>query len=449
MSNLDITYISELKIGQVIPSDIYFDKTLLIKAGTKIDNALLQNLHNWGITKLSSLYTKNETPEVPKPQIKKKEKIFYSKELFDIKKLFYESLQYVVSETRYGLILNGDAQITWLENLFISSLLSSQVSIALLSLKKKDPYSYFHSFDVFLLGSLLAEMSGIRDIRSFAIGCLLHDIGKLQISNELLQKEGKLSKAEFDEIQKHPLYGVDFMEENNLSSSYKDLVKSHHERLDGTGYPEGLTESFLSEEVRLLAVVDTYSALTLQRSYRGAFSSIKAFELLLGKHHKYDKKFVINLMELVNIYPTDSIVRLSNGKKAKIKSVHENQPYFPFLEEIGTKRIYQLPLNFSVTISRFIEWDQVSDLEADDDLNKKEIYWSYFINHISAGNMEEAMNYYRLITEGMELSNIFIDVIIRMIKEIEIKRVEGELSTGEEHDAFLKIKDILVETFNK
>ncbi|KGR79824.1 HD-GYP domain-containing protein [Ureibacillus manganicus] len=450
MSNLDITFIDELEEGEIIQSDIYFNKTLLIKAGTKIDDVLLKSLQNWGITKLNTLYLKNPERDVEIEQIpKKKEKIFYSKELFDIKKLFYESLQYVVSETRYGLILNSDAQITWLENLFISSLLNSEISMGLFNLKKKDPYSYFHSFDVFLLGSLLADMSGIRDIRSFAIGCLIHDIGKLEISNEVLHKDGALSKVEFDEIQKHPLYGVEFMKKNNIPSEYLDLVKSHHERLDGTGYPEGLTGDDLSEEVRLLGVVDTYSALTLQRSYRKAFSSIKAIELLLSKANKYDTKYVIHLMELINIYPTDSIVRLSNGRKARIKSVHPNQPYFPILEEIGKPKVYQLPLNFSVTISRFIEWDQVVDSEADDHIDKREIYWNLLISKITDGDMEEAMNCYNLITKGMGLNNIFIDVIIPLIKEIETKRIEGELSTGEEHDAFLKIKDILGAAFKE
>ncbi|SOC08654.1 HD-GYP domain-containing protein (c-di-GMP phosphodiesterase class II) [Ureibacillus xyleni] len=450
MSNIDIQYIRGLKKGEVIPNDIYFNKTLLIKAGTQIDDMILKNLKSWGITKLNSLYIKNDNhPDEELLQsyqtaVKKKEKIFYSKELFDIKKLFFESLQYVVSETRYGLILNSDTNISWLENLFISSLLNTEISIALFNLKKKDPYSYYHTFDVFLLGSLLAEKSGIKDVRSFAMGCLLHDIGKLDIGNELLQKEGALSKAEFDEIQKHTLYGIDFIVKHKIIGPFLDIVKSHHERLDGTGYPEGLKGDDLSEEVRLLGVVDTYSALTLQRAYREAFPAKKAIELLLSKGNKYDIKYVIKLMELINIYPTSSIVKLSNGKKARIRFVNDNQPYFPILEEIGTRKVYQLPLNFSVTISRFVEWDQVVDTSGEDSIDKKELYWNYFSSNLISGNMEEALNFYNLLTDGLGINNIFIDVIVRLIKEIESKKLEGELSTGEEHDAFLRIKDILV-----
>ncbi len=446
MVQADMNFINELKTGDVITSDIYFNKTLLIKAGTEVNDALLKNLQHWGITNLHTLHNQNNTPSVintDQQSVKKKEKIFYSKELFDIKKLFYESLQYVVSETRYGLILNSDTKLSWLENLFISSLLDSRISTSLFSLKKKDPYSYFHSFDVFLLGALLAQRSGIHDIRSFAIGCLIHDIGKLKISKKLLQKEGNLSKVEFEEIQKHPLYGIEFMKENDLPFTYLDLVKSHHERLDGTGYPEGLQGEALSEEVRLLAIVDTYSALTLHRPYREPFPSTKAIELLLSKENKYDLKYVIKLMELINIYPTACIVRLSNGKQARVRSVNENQPYRPIIEEIGTSKIYELPLNFSVTIISFIKWDQIVDLKLDHSINKQEIYWYSFINQLINGDMEKAVDYYQMITEGMSSSNIFIDVIIRSIKEVESKREEGQLSIGEEHDSLLRIKNIL------
>lgn len=453
MSNIDIHYIRGLRKGEIIPNDIYFNKTLLIKAGTKIDDTILRNLKSWGITKLNSLYIKTEKDENNKNEeliqpfetvVKKKEKIYYSKELFDIKKLFFESLQNVVSEARYGLILNSDTKISWLENLFISSLLNTDIAIALYNLKNKDPYSYYHTFDVFLLGSLLAEKCGIRDVRSFAMGCLLHDIGKLDIDNELLHKEGALSKAEFDEIQKHTLYGIDFIVKHKIIGPFLDIVKYHHERLDGTGYPDGLKGEDLTEEVRLLGVIDTYSALTLQRAYREAFPAKKAFELLLSKGNKFDIKYVIKLMELINIYPTSSIVNLSNGKKARIRYVHDNQPYFPILEELGTSKVYQLPLNFSVTISRFVKWDQVVDNSEDDSIDKKEIYWNYFSASVISGNMEEAVNFYNLLTEGLEINNIFIDVIVRLIIDIETKKLEGELSTGEEHDAFIRIKDLLV-----
>ena len=449
MERMDENFINDLRNGEVITNDIYFNKTLLVKAGSIVNDALLKNLQNWGI---KNLYISNymsplkRRTEAVKP-LNKKEKIFYSKELFDIKSLFYESLQYVVSETRYGLILNNDAQISFLENLFISSLLDSRILTSLLELKKKDPYSYFHSFDVFLLGALLADWSDIEDIRTFAIGCLIHDIGKVKIDRSLLQKEATLSKTEFEEMQKHPLYGVEILAENGLPTSYIDFVKSHHERLDGSGYPEGLSGEAISKEVRLLAVVDTYSALTLQRPYREPFSSVKAIELLLSKKNKYDLNYVINLMELINIYPPDCIVRLSNGRRAKIKSVNENQPYFPILQELGTSKVYELPLNFSVTIIRYLEWNQISDKKLDKSINKKEMYWDSFLHQLLDGDEQEAIHYYGKLTEGMTENNAFIDIIVRLIKEVEAKRIEGQLSIGEEHDALLKIKDLITHNF--
>jgi putative nucleotidyltransferase with HDIG domain len=448
-----VKFMEQLNNGDIIASNIYFDRTLLIKAGTVVDSRIIQNLQNWGFTKVNVAHPDDDlSPKANEENLQqenKKEKIFYSKGLFDIKQLFYESLQYVVNEARYGLILHNDTHLQWLENLFISSLSDSRISTSLFSLKKTDPYSYFHSFDVFLLGSLLADVSGIKDVNSFAVGCLIHDIGKLKIKKYLLQKQGKMSKSEFEEIQKHTMYGVEWIKENDFPSHYEHLTKSHHERLDGSGYPEGLHGNSISAEVRILSIVDTYSALTLNRPYRQPFSATKAIELLLSKKNKFDLKYLINFLELLNIYPSDSIVRLSNGKKARVKSVNEYQPYRPILEELGTSIIFELPINFSVTILRFIEWDEISEFKQNEYENEKETFWHSFLNQLTNGNREAALYNFKMITEGMTLNNIFIDVIVKSIKEIELKWEEGRLSIGEEHDALLVLKDILELTLNK
>ncbi|WP_409303422.1 HD domain-containing phosphohydrolase [Peribacillus sp. SCS-155] len=437
--------ISQLKNGDIITTDVYFNHTLLLKAGTVVNESIIQKLHSWGITKLNFVYSKMDPALLERDSFleNKKEKIFYSKELFDIKQLFYESLQYVVNEARYGVILNNNHQLRWLESLFISSLSDTRISTSLFSLKKADSYSYFHSFDVFLLGSLLADVSGIKDINSFAVGCLIHDIGKLKTKKALLQKEGKLSKSEFEEIQKHTIYGVQWLKENGFPASYEELTKSHHERIDGSGYPDGLKGDSISPEIRILSIVDTYSALTLKRTYKEPVPATIALELLLSKKNKFDLKYVINFLELLNIYPADSIVRLSTGKKARVKSVNENQPYRPLLEEIGTSKTFELPINFSVTIRRFIEWNEILDVDDDEQENAKKHDLNSFLDQLTNGNREETMNIFSAISEGMTLNNIFIDIIVKSIKEVETKWEEGRLSIGEEHDALLTIKDIL------
>lgn len=435
-----------LKHGDIISTDIYFNKTLLIKAGTVIDDDVITRLKNWGISKVNVVELGQEfSPQmhaVSTPTVKKKQTIFYSKSLFNIKELFYESLQYVVSESRYGYVLHNDLQMQWLENLFLDALKDSKIASALFTLKNKDPYTYFHSFDVFLLGSLLANISGIRDIKSFAISALIHDIGKLKLPTNLLSKEGKLTTKEYQEIQRHTIYGVEWAKENKLPIHYYPLIKYHHERLDGTGYPDNLKAHQIPSDVRILSIVDTYSAMTLKKPYREPMSSTKAIEFLLGKQQKFDLKFLINFIELLNIYPKDSIVRLSNGKTARIKSINENQPYRPLLEELDGSATFELPMNLSVTIPRFIRWDNISEF-SNPERDKKEISWNSFINSVINGNQIKSVETFTQLTKGMAKNDIFIDVIVKSIKDILNKRDEGQLSVGEEHDALIIIKEIL------
>ena len=117
--------------------------------------------------------------------------------------------------------------------------------------------------------------------RHLAVGGLLHDIGKLCVPLEILQKPGALTDEEFAEIQRHPEAGRRLLDElGGFSPVVRDLVSDHHERLDGTGYPRGLTEEELPLETRILAVCDVYDALVSDRVYRAAWTPERAFELL-------------------------------------------------------------------------------------------------------------------------------------------------------------------------
>ncbi|WP_216829502.1 HD domain-containing phosphohydrolase [Alkalihalobacterium elongatum] len=444
-----IKSLPELIKGDILCDDIYFkDKLLLLSAGTVINREAVKKLATWGIRQVNVIEPLgyNGSKETKR---KKKDKILYSRQLFDIKQLFYEGLQYVVNESRYGYVLNNDYQLRWLENLFVAIMSDDRISITLFRLKRVDSYSYFHSFDVFLLGSLFAKSLGVEDIKTFATGCLIHDVGKLKIPKEILRKEGKLTKSEFEVMQNHTIYGVEWVRKNNLSPIFEQLIKSHHERLDGSGYPEGLVDHELSTEVRLLSIVDTYSALTLKRPYRDPFTATKAIELLLNKKHKYDLAFLICYIELLNIYPTDSIVKLSNGKTARVKEVNETQPYRPILEELDGSGIFELPVNLSVTIPKFIKWDSIYEWDQKNDNHLRENFWGNYLVNLMNGNINEAIESYKVLANGMSNEGIFIDIIVKSIKEIGEKWEAGQLSVGEEHDALLGIQEILSLTLER
>jgi HD-GYP domain-containing protein (c-di-GMP phosphodiesterase class II) len=146
----------------------------------------------------------------------------------------------------------------------------------------KSPWTYRHSdracvIVVGLAAALGAEERELGDLRRAA---LLHDVGKLAISNRILDKPGKLTPAEFAEVREHPVVTRRILERVPGFGGLAPLAAAHHERLDGTGYPEGLTADELTMPMRLLAVADVYEALTSQRPYRAAMSSREAIAII-------------------------------------------------------------------------------------------------------------------------------------------------------------------------
>jgi HD-GYP domain-containing protein (c-di-GMP phosphodiesterase class II) len=147
----------------------------------------------------------------------------------------------------------------------------------------KDAYTELHTRRVALRAVQVGEELGLSGgrLRSLAIGGLLHDIGKLSVPTEILQKPGPLSDDEYAVIRRHPESGRSLVHElGGFPAEVARLVMDHHERLDGSGYPRGLRDQDLDLETRILAVCDVYDALLSKRVYREAWSEEAAFSLL-------------------------------------------------------------------------------------------------------------------------------------------------------------------------
>lgn len=164
----------------------------------------------------------------------------------------------------------------------------------LLSLSSHNYYAFSHCLQVstFALGLWLTINEGaVSDIHSFAVGCMVHDIGKMKISNAILNKPGKLTEEEFAEIKRHPQYGVELLS-GFLSEPSLDIVLHHHERYDGTGYPEGLKENEISDNAKITTIADVYDALTTNRAYAKAdkpFDALLKMKKEMVGHFEHEK----------------------------------------------------------------------------------------------------------------------------------------------------------------
>ena len=156
------------------------------------------------------------------------------------------------------------------------------VRALLVRLANKDDYTAEHTRGVALRAVQVGEELGLAPVRlrELAVGGLLHDVGKLAVPNEILQKPDALTDEEFDVIKRHPESGSELVRELGFSAQVARLVLDHHERLDGTGYPRGLGAPDLDIETRILAVCDVFDALLSKRVYRDAWRLDDALELI-------------------------------------------------------------------------------------------------------------------------------------------------------------------------
>ncbi|MCC6178037.1 MAG: HD-GYP domain-containing protein [Chloroflexi bacterium] len=214
----------------------------------------------------------------------------------------------------------------------INEVLESNTLASLESLKSHNDYTFQHSVDVAVVGILLGRTAGLpRDqLRELALGCLLHDLGKIYIDEAILDKPGKLTPEEFDEIKKHPQMGFELIRRMPVFSILPAHVAfQHHERQDGTGYPRGLigandVSRSLTDRMNprrmlliaeLAAVADVYSALTSDRPYRPSLPLDKAATIMTdiaGDH--LNAEVVAMLMRTIPMFPVGHWIEILSGK---------------------------------------------------------------------------------------------------------------------------------------
>ena len=184
-----------------------------------------------------------------------------------------------------------------LEDAFID--LTETVSRAM---ETRDPYTAGHQRKVAALARLVGEKLGLSadELQGLYIGALLHDIGKIATPESILTKPGRLTQEEWSLIKVHAMQGYEILKETTLPWPVAEMALHHHERLDGSGYPEGLSGDELSQEVRILGVCDVVEAMSSHRPYRLARSKQEVLEEIKGgRDTKYDARVAEAMLEII------------------------------------------------------------------------------------------------------------------------------------------------------
>jgi HD-GYP domain-containing protein (c-di-GMP phosphodiesterase class II) len=216
----------------------------------------------------------------------------------------------------------------------LENILRSDFIIANLSdIRSIDDYTYSHSVNVCILSLITGIALGIKgeSLRELGVGALLHDIGKIMIDEQILQKPTNLTINEFDEVKKHTVYGYEILKNSSdVNSTAHIIALSHHERKDGSGYPYSLKNNDIPVPARIVAISDVYDALTTNRIYRKKMLPHEVVDYMCSLSNKHFDKTVLDafISHIAN-YPVGTAVKLNSGEKGLVAKYNKNFPNRP------------------------------------------------------------------------------------------------------------------------
>ena len=204
-----------------------------------------------------------------------------------------------------------------IENIVDQIFANKHLMVNMIDMKVFDDYTYYHSVNVAVLSIVLGVAMDMdrEELCNLGFAALLHDIGKVFVNKDILNKQGKLTPSEFEEIKTHSLLGCNHIKKGYgvSNSSYMGIL-DHHEKYEGGGYPNNLKGDHISWYGRIISVADVYDALTSDRPYRKAMLPSDAMEYIMASTMvQFDPKVVEVFVKKIAPYPIGTCVKLSNG----------------------------------------------------------------------------------------------------------------------------------------
>jgi len=233
-----------------------------------------------------------------------------------------EQVKHLFTQARLGKALDRSGSVNIVEEISHSIFRNPNALISLARIKTKDDYTYLHSVAVCALMISLSRQLGLdeKTTQLAGLGGLLHDIGKIRIPLSVLNKPSSLTEEEFTVIQGHPSAGFNILKESGeFPDEVLEVCLHHHEKMDGSGYPDKLMGDRISMMAKMGAVCDVYDAITSDRPYKAGWRPGTAIRKMAewSKGH-FDEKVFHAFVKAVGIYPTGSLVKLSSGHLAVV-----------------------------------------------------------------------------------------------------------------------------------
>ncbi|ACE84291.1 HD-GYP domain-containing protein [Cellvibrio japonicus] len=223
----------------------------------------------------------------------------------------------LLDDARFGGVINTEAAKATVKDCVHSVLRNPDALLWMARMRNEDEYTSEHCLNVCILAVAFGRHLGMNESELEKLGLcgLLHDVGKMRVPQELLNKVEPLSEKEFNMVRAHATHGRNLlMSSPGVPNVAVDVAYSHHERVDGEGYPRKLKASGISDYARIISIVDAYDAMTADRCYSRAIPSTDALKRIFqdrGSH--FDERLALEFIKCVGLYPPGSLVELVNG----------------------------------------------------------------------------------------------------------------------------------------
>lgn len=339
-----------LQPGMLVARDVVnSSRTHMVKKGVELTEQLISRLLEQGY---QGVYISDEFSEDVEIQ-----------EVID-EELFQSAVEAVCDED-IGSMLGVATKV-------VSDIsLKEQLSVDLFDLRSFDDYTYHHSVNVAVLSAIVGKKLGLSnsELAVLTQAAICHDLGKSKIPEDVLNKPGKLTDAEYKLIQKHTQYTYEILSKQpDIPSQVKTAALMHHENENGSGYPLGKARDEIPYFARIIHAVDVYDALTAKRPYKEPYAPADAFEYLIsGKDVLFNGPVVDAMLTVIPAYPPGIDVELSNGERAMVVS-HTMDALRPKVKIFGTGKVVDLSKDeeyqkIKITKSGIMPQDYVGEVE--------------------------------------------------------------------------------------
>ena len=331
--------ISDYLAYQNLPVSLYTeDGVLLLAEGTRIDEGirhLIQDLKQSKFQVFSRI-------DLDDKLLKFDKVVELDKEL---KARTAQTMFYLFNDSESKLETNIEGATELASTLTEIILSSNSLSVNLEALKCSDEYTYKHSLDVATISTLIGRELGLhsRELKELATAGLLHDIGKRNISKEILNKNGSLTDAEFMVMKQHSTFTYDLLKPSiQVTEPVKQGCLQHHEKWNGNGYPNHLEGYNINYYARIMAVADVFDALVTDRPYHKHYTPSDAIEMMSSMVGHFDIDIYKLFLRTIVLYPVGSLIKLSNNTYATVLENHKENILRPTVKLVDTGKVLNL-----------------------------------------------------------------------------------------------------------